>query len=244
MKKTFIVLSIFTLGFQFVGIAGWGEFLSKAVSTAASKSSTPLSETKIGQGLKEALRVGAEKAVALTGKQDGYFKNQTIKILMPERLKSADVFLRKVGMGAQMDQLVLSMNRAAEAAAPQAKTIFLDAISKMSIQDVQQIYKGGDTAATQYFQAKTAPELTKLFKPVIEKTMNQNQVSSLYQGIAGKYNALPTAKMFPAPKIEDYVTSQSLNGLFKVLGEQEKAIRQDPAARVTQLLKDVFSQAK
>ncbi len=188
--------------------------------------------------------MGAEKAIALTGKQDGYFKNEAIKILMPEKLKAADAFLRKVGMGSQMDQLVLSMNRAAEAAAPQAKSIFIDAISKMSIQDVQQIYKGGDTAATQYFQSKTTPELTKLFKPVIEKTMNQNQVSSLYQGIAGKYNALPTSKVFPAPKIEDYVTSQSLNGLFKVLGEQEKAIRQDPSARVTQLLKDVFSQAR
>jgi len=198
-------------------------------------------ESKIASGLKEALRIGAEKAVALTGKQDGYFKNESIKILLPEKLRAAEGMLRKVGLGGQVDQLVLSMNRAAEAAAPQAKSILIKSISEMSFEDVQKIYKGGDTAATQYFQSKTTPELTRLFKPAITKSMADYNVSKLYQGVAGKYNALPAAKLFPAPEAEDYVVKQSLNGLFKVLGEQEKAIRQDPAARVTQLLKDVFS---
>ncbi len=240
MKKI-IVVSLYVFLAATQGFAGLGDLLNKAVSSA---STTPPSETKIAQGLKEALRVGTEKAVALTGKQDGYFKNEAIKILLPERLKTADAFLRKVGMGAQMDQLVLSMNRAAEAAAPQAKSIFIDSISKMTLQDVQQIYKSGDTAATQYFQAKTTPELIKLYQPVVLKAMADNQVSKTYQGITAKYNALPAAKILPVPDINDYVVKQSLNGLFKVLGEQEKAIRKDPAARATQLLKDVFSQAK
>ena len=221
--------------------AGLGDLLNKVSSGA---SATPLSETKIGQGLKEALRVGTEKTVALTGKQDGYFKNEVIKILMPERLRAVDGLLRKVGLGAQMDQLVLSMNRAAEAAAPQAKNIFVSAISNMSLDDVKKIYQGGDTAATQYFQSKTMPELTKLYRPVVMKAMGDYQVSKTYQNVTGKYNALPAAKLLPAPEIEDYVVKQSLSGLFKVLGEQEKAIRKDPAARVNQLLKDVFSQAK
>lgn len=240
MKKiTVILLFIFIAASQ--SYASWGDLLSKAGSSV---SSGPLSDTKIGQGLKEALRVGTEKTVALTGKQDGYFKNEAIKILMPERLKAAESLLRKVGLGAQMDQLVLSMNRAAEAAAPQAKNIFINAISGMSLQDVQQIYKGGDTAATQYFQTKTTPALIKLYQPAVMKTMADYQVSSLYQNVAGKYSALPVAKLLPAPDINDYVVKQSLNGLFKVLGEQEKAIRKDPAARVNQLLKDVFAQAK
>ena len=242
MKKITAVF-LFVLVAAGQGHAGWGDLVSKTVSSAAT-SAGPLSESKITEGLKEALRVGTEKAVALTGKRDGYFKNEAIKILLPERLKAADAFLRKIGMGAQMDQLVLSMNRAAEAAAPQAKSIFINAISGMTLQDVQQIYKGGDTAATQYFQAKTTPELIKLYQPVVTKAMADNQVSKTYQGITGKYNALPAAKILPAPEINDYVVKQSLNGLFKVLGEQEKAIRKDPAARVTQLLKDVFSQAK
>ena len=242
MKKYFLAI-ILICAIQTFAFARWGELLSKAVSSS-SASSTPLSETKIGQGLKEALRVGTEKAVALTGKQDGYFKNEAIKILMPERLRAADGLLRKVGLGAQMDQLVLSMNRAAEAAAPQAKNIFVNAIANMSLDDVKKIYQSGDTAATQYFQTKTIPELTKLYRPVVTKAMGDYQVSKLYQGVTGKYNALPVAKFMPAPEIEEYVVKQSLSGLFKVLSEQEKAIRKDPAARVNQLLKDVFSQTK
>lgn len=218
----------------------WGGLLKKATSAARPATG----DSKLASGLKEALRVGTEKAVAITGKQDGYFKNETIKILMPEKLRATEGMLRKVGLGGQIDQLVLSMNRAAEAAAPQAKSIFVKAISEMTFEDVQKIYKGGDTAATQFFQAKTAPELTRLFKPAVTKSMADYNVSKAYQGVAGKYNALPAAKLFPAPEIEDYVVKQSLNGLFKVLGDQEKAIRQDPAARVTQLLKDVFSQPK
>jgi len=238
VKKTLILVLLFFIPASAHAL-DWGGLLKKATTTQGATG-----DSKIANGLKEALRVGAEKAVAITGKQDGYYKNEAIKILMPEKLRAMEGALRKVGLGGQIDQLVLSMNRAAEAAAPQAKSIFVKAISEMTFEDAQKIYKGGDTAATQYFQTKTSSELTRLFKPAVTKSMADYNVSKMYQGIAGKYNALPAAKLFPAPEVEDYVVKQSLGGLFKVLGDQEKAIRQDPAARVTQILKDVFSQAK
>ncbi|HRK61476.1 MAG TPA: DUF4197 domain-containing protein [Candidatus Omnitrophota bacterium] len=238
MKKIILLAALFLIPASAQAL-DWAGMLKK-VST----SQPATGDSKIANGLKEALRVGAEKAVAITGKQDGYFKNEAIKILLPERLRAMEGALRKVGLGGQIDQLVLSMNRAAEAAAPQAKSIFVKAISEMTFDDVQKIYQGGDTAATQYFQTKTSPELTRLFKPAVTQSMAEYNVSKMYQGVAGKYNALPAAKLFPAPEVEDYVVKQSLSGLFKVLGDQEKAIRKDPAARVTQLLKDVFSQAK
>ncbi len=236
MKKLILIAALFFIPASAQAL-DWGALLKKTVSAQPAAG-----DSKIVNGLKEALRVGTEKAVALTGQKDGYFKNEKIKILMPEKLRAMEGALRKVGLGGQIDQLVLSMNRAAEAAAPQAKTIFVKAISEMTFEDAQKIYKGGDTAATQYFQTKTTPELIRLFKPAVTKSMADYNVSKMYQTVAGKYNALPAAKFFPAPEAEDYVVNQSLNGLFKVLGDQEKAIRRDPAARVTQLLRDVFSQ--
>ncbi len=236
MKKLLCVCALFLIPASAHAL-DFSALLKKTISAQPTAG-----DSKIASGLKEALRVGADKAVALTGKQDGYFKNEAIKIMLPEKLRAMEGALRKVGLGGQIDQLVLSMNRAAETAAPQAKSIFIKAISEMSFEDAQKIYKGGDTAATQYFQTKTTAELTRLFKPAVTKSMADYNVSKMYQGVTGKYNALPAAKLFPAPEAEDYVVKQSLNGLFKVLGDQEKAIRRDPAARVTQLLKDVFSQ--
>ncbi|MFZ5801605.1 MAG: DUF4197 domain-containing protein [Candidatus Omnitrophota bacterium] len=220
--------------------AGWGDFLQRFGLGGTAQPS----QTKILSGLKEALQIGSEKAVALTACENGYFKNEAIKILLPERLRKAESMLRPLGLGSQLDQLILSMNRAAEAAAPQAKPIFLQAISGMSIQDVMGIYRGGDTAATDYFKNKTFADLAKLYRPVVAKTIAEYQVSRFYQTIAGRYNVLPVAKQLPLPGIEDYVVERSLAGLFYMLGEQEKAIRKDPAARVTQLLKDVFTPKK
>lgn len=239
MKKT---AALFFSAIFFMTVSAQAFDLGALLKQARAAATPATGDTKVANGLKEALRVGAEKAVALTGKQDGYFKNEAIKILLPEKLRVMELTMRKIGLGGQVDQLVLSMNRAAEAAAPQAKSIFFKAITEMSFEDIQKVYKGGDTAATQYFQSKTTPELTKLFGPAVTKTMADYNVSKMYQGIESKYNALSAAKLFPVPKAEDYVIKQSLNGLFKVMGNQEKAIRHDPAARVTQLLKDVFSQ--
>ncbi len=203
---------------------------------------TTLGSTKIGQGIKEALRVGIDNTVKLAGKQDGYFANQAIKILMPEKLRPVEGMLRKIGMGSKMDEFILSMNRAAESAAPYARDIFIDAITNMSIEDAQGLMQGGDTAATAYFQRKTSAQLAQVYKPIVTKTMSQYGVSNQYQAIMGKYQSIPFASKFPAPSIEDYTVQKSLDGLFKTLGEQEKQIRLNPTARTTDLLKQVFGQ--
>ncbi|HSE05788.1 MAG TPA: DUF4197 domain-containing protein [Methylomirabilota bacterium] len=198
-----------------------------------------LSDAKIGAGLKEALQVATEKTVALTGKTDGYFTNQAIKILMPERLRSFESGLRAVGYGAQIDELVLGMNRAAERAAPQAKQIFFDAIGDMSFDDARKILNGGDTAATEYFKGKTTPRLTTAFRPVVEQSMNQVGVSRQYKDLVGRFESIPFAKS-QAFDLDGYVVEKGLGGLFTVLGEQEKQIRTNPTARATDLLKEVF----
>jgi uncharacterized protein DUF4197 len=198
-----------------------------------------LSDAKIGAGLKEALQVATEKTVGLTGKTDGYFTNQAIKILMPERLRTFESGLRAVGYGPQIDELVLGMNRAAERAAPQAKQIFFDAIGGMSFDDARKILNGGDTAATQYFKDKTTPQLTAAFRPVVERSMSQVGVSRQYKDLVSRFDAIPFAKS-QAFDLDGYVVDKGLGGLFVVLGEQEKQIRTDPAARATDLLKEVF----
>jgi len=202
-----------------------------------------LSDAKIGSGLKEALRVGTETTVSLTGKTDGYFANQAIKILMPSQLQTAEKGLRLVGYGPQLDEFVLSMNRAAEAAAPGAKKIFGDAIGEMSIEDARKIWSGGDNAATQYFQSKTSDRLTAAFRPVVDQAMNQVGVTRQYKELLGRAQAIPFLKT-DSLDIDRYVLGKSLDGLFVVLGEQEKQIRTNPAARTTDLLKEVFSASK
>lgn len=198
-----------------------------------------LSDAKIGAGLKEALQLATEKTVSLTGKTDGYFANQAIKILMPEKLRSFESGLRAVGYGGQIDELVLGMNRAAERAAPQAKQIFFDAIGEMSFDDARKILNGGDTGATEYFKAKTTSRLTTAFRPVVEQSMSQVGVSRQYKDLVGRFEAIPFAKS-QAFDLDGYVVDKGLGGLFTVLGEQEKQIRTNPAARATDLLKEVF----
>ncbi len=198
------------------------------------------SDAKIGSGLKEALKVGTENTVKLTGRTDGYFMNQAIKILMPEKLQTLEKGLRLVGYGPQVDEFVLSMNRAAERAAPQAKQIFWDAIGEMTFEDARKILNGSDTAATEYFRAKTSDKLTTTFRPVVDRTMNEFEVTRQYKELVGRYQAIPFAKA-EVIDIDGYVVTRALDGLFHILGEEERKIRTNPAARVTDLLKEVFA---
>ncbi len=198
-----------------------------------------LSDAKIGSGLKEALKVGTENTVNLTGKTDGYFMNQAIKILMPEKLHTLEKGLRAVGYGPKVDEFVLSMNRAAEKAAPLARQIFWDAIGEMTFDDARKILSGPNTAATEYFKRKTSDRLTVAFKPVVEKSMDEVGVTHQYKELVGKYQSIPFMKS-ETFDINQYVVAKSLDGLFHVLGEEEKKIRTNPAARVTDLLKEVF----
>ncbi|GAC1682444.1 MAG: DUF4197 domain-containing protein [Candidatus Acidiferrum sp.] len=198
-----------------------------------------LSDSKVASGLKEALRVGADNSVKLTGKTDGYFGNEAIKILMPKNLRPLEKGLRTVGYGAKIDEFVLSMNRSAEAAAPEARKIFGDAIVAMSVEDARKIFSGGDTAATDYFKNKTTEQLTEAFRPIVEKTMADNGVTQQYKGLVDQYQSIPFARSQDL-NINKYVLSKALEGLFYMLGEEERKIRKDPAARTTSLLKEVF----
>jgi hypothetical protein len=199
-----------------------------------------LSDVKIGSGLKEALKVGTENTVNLTGKTDGYFLNRAIKILMPEKLQTFEKGLRMVGYGPQIDDFVLSMNQAAEQAAPHAKQIFWDAIGEMTFEDARKILAGNDTAATQYFKDKTTGKLAAAFQPVVEKSMNEVGVTKQYNELVGRYQTIPFVKS-EAFDINHYVVTKALDGLFHILGQEERKIRTNPAARVTDLLKEVFA---
>jgi len=198
-----------------------------------------LSDQKVASGLKEALQVGTENAVKLTGKPDGYFKNEAIKILMPEKLRTLERGLRAVGYGPQVDEFVLSMNRAAERAAPAAKSIFWDAIKQMTFDDARKILSGNDTAATEYFRGKTSEKLATAFRPIVEQAMNEVGATKQYKDLVGQAKSIPFLRT-QALDIDQYVVGKALDGLFYVLGEEEKKIRKNPAARVTSLLKEVF----
>lgn len=198
-----------------------------------------LSDARISSGLKQALQVGADNAVKLTGRPGGYFNNAAIKILMPKNMRTLETGLRTMGYGPQVDEFILSMNRAAERAAPQARRIFRDAILNMTIGDARRILSGGDTAATEYFRAATSDQLSAAFKPIVSKSMDEVGATRQYKQLIGRYQQIPFANS-PSLDIDNYVVAKSLDGLFFMLGEEEKKIRKNPAARVTTVLREVF----
>lgn len=206
-------------------------------------SSTGLTDVKIGSGLQEALKIGTGNAVAQTGTLDGFLANQAIKILMPKSLQTIEKPLRLIGYGPQIDEFVVGMNRAAEKAVPFAKEIFWDAIGQMTFDDARKILNGSDTAATEYFKAKTSKKLHAAFRPSVESVMNEVGVNRQYNELVGKYQNVPFAKSITFD-VNQYVTEKATDGLFYVVGQEEKKIRTNPAARVTDLLKDVFGSVK
>jgi hypothetical protein len=198
-------------------------------------------DAKAVSGLKEALSVGTANAVRATSKVDGYFANQAIRILMPEKVRKVADVLGKVGYQKEVDDFVLSMNRAAEKAAPRAKKHFVQAIREMTFEDARKILGGGETAATDYFRDKTQKKLYDEFRPAVSASMDEVGVTRSYKKMVGKYAALPLVAGQPeSVDLDHHVTTKALDGLFLVLGQEEKKIRTDPAARVTDLLKDVF----
>ncbi len=196
-------------------------------------------EERIAAGLKEALTVSTRKAVASTGRVDGFLKNEAIKILLPEKLRSVGRGLRMVGMGQQVDGLEVGMNRAAEQAAPAARQIFINAVTKMTIADARKILTGGDTAATEYFKSASTDELTAAFAPIVHQSMEN-------VGVVRQYNQImqnPMAARLAESKdfnLDKYVVGKTMDGLFYVMGQEEKKIRTDPAARTTALLREIF----
>jgi hypothetical protein len=198
-----------------------------------------MDNSKVASGLKQALEVGTANTVAQTGKTNGYFSNAAIKILMPDKLRTLEKGLRMAGQGPKIDEFELSMNRAAEKAAPAASEIFKNAISQMTFDDARSILKGGNTAATKYFKDKTSDRLTAAFRPIVESSMSQTGVMQKYKALSSQMPSLPFGgtQLFD---INGYVVSKSLDGLFYVLGQEEQKIRTNPAAQVTPLLKQVF----
>ena len=235
MKRRILLCVLTVLSFAMPVVAQL-EQLEKGLGI---NNATGLSDTKVASGLKQALQIGSENAVKLTGKKDGYFGNPAIKILLPKNLQPLARGLGALGFQPKIDAFVESMNRSAEAAAPSAKKIFGDAILAMSFDDAKKILSGGDTAATDYFKAKTTPQLTTAFRPYVEKTMSKNGVSQQYESLAGELKNIPFAKSEDLD-INKYVVGKALDGLFYMLAQEEKKIRKDPAAQTTSLLKEVF----
>lgn len=215
-------------------------FLDVLKDTLESVSSKKTGDGKIDLGLKEALKVGVKNSIAYLGKENGYFSDQAVKILLPSEVQKAEKVLRGVGFGPQVDEFTLSMNRAAEKAAPLAADIFANAISEMSFDDANKILRGSNTAATDYLKNKTYDKLLGLFEPAVRKTMNDYQVTQQYNAIAGKVQDLPLVGKAVHLDVNRYVSSKALDGLFYMLAKEETNIRTNPKARVTDLLKEVF----
>lgn len=200
-----------------------------------------LSDSTIRDGLREALTVGIERSINLVGKKGGYLDNKRIKIPLPPKFSRVERPLRAMGQGSKIDEFILSMNRAAEAAAPLAKEIFIDAIAGMTLKDAKAILNGNDTAATDYLNQTTRQKLFDAFSPKVRETMNQFSVSKKYDAVIDKTKSLPFAKKYLGTNIEEYTTHKALDGLFLILAKEEKRIRTKSVARTTDLLKKVFA---
>jgi hypothetical protein len=199
-----------------------------------------LSSEEIANGLKEALTVGSQNASSSASKVDGYFKNPAIKIPFPPKAKNMENQLRSIGMSKQVDEFILTMNRAAEEAAKNAAPIFVDAIKGITINDGLSILNGKDTAATGYLRQKTSSPLHDKFKPVIKTATQKVEVTKYWTPLISAYNKIPFVEKMN-PDLDEYITQQSLSGLFFLISQEETKIRKDPAARVTDLLKKVFA---
>jgi hypothetical protein len=197
-----------------------------------------LKSDEIAKGLKEALQVGTTKGIELLSKPDGFFGNAAIKILMPPEAAKIEKSLRSLGFNKQVDDAILSMNRAAEDASKEAIPIFSTAIKEMSINDAFGILKGNDDAATKYLQSKTIDSLTKKFRPSIEASLNRVNATKNWNNIVTQYNKFSFKKI--NPDLAAYVTERSLNGIYLQIAAEEAKIRKDPVARSTELLKKIF----
>jgi hypothetical protein len=199
-----------------------------------------LDEQTVVAGLKEALTVGSTRAVGVTSRVNGYLGNVLIRISLPESFKKAETTLRRVGMGRQVQELEVAMNRAAEKAAGQARDVLWQAVRGMTIEEGFRILRGGSTAATDYFRQRTAYVLHQRFRPIVHSKIAEVGLARLYKRLSDSYLALPLTKRSDLVDLDEYVTERALNGLFTVLAQEEKRIRENPAARTTELLREVF----
>ncbi|BAL22491.1 DUF4197 domain-containing protein [Azoarcus sp. KH32C] len=198
-----------------------------------------LSESEASGGLREALVQGAGHAVQLLGAKDGFLKNKKVKIPLPDGLSQVESVMRLAGRGKDLDDLVKTMNRAAEAAVPEAQTLLVDAVREMSVDDARKILTGGDDSATRYFKSKTQAQLTERFLPVVKQSTDRLALSEQYNRIAGQAASFGLVKSEDA-QIEGYVTRKALDGLYLMIAEEEKTIRKNPLQAAGSLAQRVF----
>jgi hypothetical protein len=240
MKRIILIACI---TFIFAGIASAQfESLKKAAKKLKS-GSTGLSSEEIAEGLKEALTNGISKGSDLVSQLDGYYKNPEIKIPFPPEAKKAEDRLRQMGLGKDVDNFVLTLNRAAEDAAKEAKPIFVTAIKQMTIQDAAGILKGQPDAATQYLKGTTSSPLKEKFKPIVQASLSKVNATKYYSDLINTYNKIPMVTKMN-PNLDDYATDKAIEGLFVMIAKEEKNIRSNPGARTSELLKKVFGSQK
>jgi len=194
-------------------------------------------------GLKQALTEGSAAAIGKLGAENGFFGNAKVKIPLPESLQKVEGLMRAMGMKRQADELELAMNRAAESAVTEAKPLLVDAVKTMNVQEAKKILTGGDTAATDYFRGKTAASLAQKFLPIVKKTTARVGLAEKYNAIAGKGSQLGLLDADQAT-IEQYVTKKALDGLYLMIADEEKALRQDPVGAASSLVQKVFGALK
>lgn len=208
-------------------------------SHASALSVDDLSNKEASGGLKTALIQGAEKAVSKLGATDGFLGNPEVKIPLPDTLKKAERGMRMLGMGKQADELVLKMNRAAEAAVPEAKVLLVNSVKKMSVDDAKAILTGGDDAATQYFKKTTSAPMAEKFLPIVKKATENVQLAQQYNRFAEMGNKFGIVNKDQV-NLEQYVTQKTLDGVYLMMAKEEAAIRKDPVGQASNLLKKVF----
>lgn len=235
MKRTLLLMPLLVLTVSFSSFD-----IVKPAPKAIQFSPTDL---EIGTALKQALQQGTSKSSDQLSAVNGYFGNAAVKILFPPEAKKVESALRSIGLGKLCDNVILSMNRAAEDAAKSAKPIFLDAIKKMTLKDVSNILLGSKDAATKYFKRTTTGQLTAQFKPVIKTSLDKVGATKYYGQAAGEYNKLPFVSHVN-PDITDYATQKAIDGLFIEIAKEELNIRQNISARSTPVLQKVFAFAQ
>ncbi|MEQ8193675.1 MAG: DUF4197 domain-containing protein [Rhodospirillales bacterium] len=216
-------------------LGGFGQ--KDSGSTGNPTSSLSLGD--IGAGLKDALKVGTGNVVAKLGKADGFNADPAIRIPLPDSLQYVKTTLERLGMGAMLADLETRLNRAAEVATPKARDLFVDAIAKMTVDDAKKIYNGPNDAATRYFQGKMSGPLADAMRPVIDQSLSEVGAIRAYDKVISQYKAIPFVPDAKA-NLTGHVVGKGIDGIFHYLAKEEAAIRQNPAARTTDLLKKVF----
>ena len=229
--------------FTLTGAGTLGALILLATTQARALSLPGLSNADASSGVKAALEQGALAAVALLGESGGFLNNPSVRIALPGYLNDAAQMMKRFGQGKRIEELETSLNRAAEAAVPMGKDLLIGAVQSMSVTDAKNILTGGDTSVTQFFSSKTRAPLGEKFLPVVTQATSQVGLAQQYNAFAGKAVGFGLVKKEDA-RIEDYVTGKTLDGLFTVIGEEERKLRQNPAAAGSALLQKVFGALK